>query len=116
MKVKTPKKLYVKITSKGEGIKMKTQPDVLAVAGRVYEVPKWLYSNLINREAAVPVEAEDAIKILKDQPTQEEPEKELEDFTVPELKEIADQEAVNIEGLTKKAEIIAAIREATEEE
>ena len=112
MSNKKPKRYFVRILQGGAGILIKANPHTISQEGKVYEVDRSLWANLINREKAESLEIKEALKLVDEDDSDDE--KELEDYKVPELKEIADQEGVNIEGLSKKAEIIAAIRAKSE--
>ena len=76
----------------------------VVVAGEELTVNAKIADNLVERNLATVVgEAETEDEHVDD---------ELDDMTVDELKEYADEAGVDLKGVTKKADIIATIREA----
>ncbi len=67
-------------------------------------------------EVSIPDITENEQRELEEEMFSEEPEESLEDFlkekTIPELRKIADQKGVNVKGLSKKDEIVAALVES----
>lgn len=76
----------------------------VAVAGDGLTVEAKIADNLVKRNLATVVgnQATDNVHV----------DDELDDMTVDELKEYAEEAGVDLKGVTKKADIIATIREA----
>lgn len=114
MAKKKPRRYFVRIIKGGENILIKANPRTVSVVGKVYEVDRSLFVNLKNRGACEVVEQAEALKLVDEEP--EADVKALEDHNIPELKIIADAEGVDIREISKKADIIAAIRAKVSDE